>query len=229
MTTSFKKIKARAVQRKGGEAALNSILMHPKQKDAIKKIPDDRWLSEMTRCIFQAGFNWKVVDSMWDGFEAAFEGFDPHRWRMMSDDDLDRLVNDKRIVRYGAKIKSVQENAQFVLELAEEHGSAGAFFANWPSTEFVDLLELLKKRGTRLGGQTAQYFLRNMGVDGFILSKDGVAALIDAGIVDKSPTSKSAMRAVQAAYNDWMEESGLTLTEISRVLSNSIGGNNVDT
>ena len=34
-------------------------------------------------------------------------------------------------------------------------------------------------RGARLGGMTAQYFLRFMGKDGFVFSRDGVAALIE--------------------------------------------------
>ena len=40
---------------------------------------DDRYLSEMTRCIFQAGFVWRVVDNKWDDFEDVFFGADAHR------------------------------------------------------------------------------------------------------------------------------------------------------
>jgi 3-methyladenine DNA glycosylase Tag len=225
MAVSFTTIMARAVKRKGGAAKLTALLPAPKTGKAMKSIPDDRWLAEMTRAIFQAGFNWKVVDAMWPGFEAAFEGFQPRRWRMMSDDDLDRLIGDTRVVRYGAKLRSVQRNAEFLTLIASEHGSAGSFFASWPRQDFVGLLDTLKRRGDRLGGQTAQYFLRTMGVDGFILSRDGVAALIDAGVVDKPPTSRRDLAAVQAAYNAWMDESGLPLMQISRILSFSVGPN----
>ena len=226
MSTDFETIWKRAAERKGGEKALRALLpAKPKSKAELRQIPDDRWLAQMTRSIFQAGFSWKTVHKMWPGFEAAFEGFDPHRLQLMSDDDFHRLVSDRRIVRHGPKIRSVQRNAEFIVALKREHGSAGTFFAEWPPTEFAGLLETLKKRGHRLGGQTGQYFLRSMGVDGFILSRDGVAALIDAGIVDKAPSGKSAMAAVQSAYNLWAEQSGLQLTTISRVLSLSIGEN----
>ncbi len=229
MPVSFCSIWRRSANRKGSVAALRDLLpSKPKSKNALKKVSDDRWLAEMTRCIFQAGFNWKTVDKMWPAFEEAFEGFDPHRCRMMSDDDIDRLSRDTTIVRYPAKIRSVQKNAAFVLALRKEHGSAAAFFTAWPSSDFVGLLETLKKRGDRLGGQTAQYFLRGMGVDGFILSKDGVAALIDAGVIDGPPTSRAAMRAVQTAFNSWVDESGMSLTEISRVLSLSTGENTAE-
>jgi 3-methyladenine DNA glycosylase Tag len=81
---------------------------------------------------------------------------------------------------------------------------------------------MMKKRGARLGGATGQYFLRFMGVDSFILSRDVTARLIAEGVIDKSPTSKRAMTAVQAAFNQWQEQSGRSLTEISRILAMSV-------
>jgi 3-methyladenine DNA glycosylase Tag len=142
---------------------------------------------------------------------------------MLNDEDFDRLVSDKRIVRYGAKIKAVQHNAFFINQLARENGSAGAAFANWPSEDYSGLLAMLKKRGSRLGGNTGQYFLRFMGVDGFILSRDVIARLVAEGVIEKAPTSQKAMAAVQEVFNTWGQQSNRSLTEISRVLAMSIG------
>jgi hypothetical protein len=50
-----------------------------------------------------------------------------------------------------------------------------------------------------------------------------VKALIGQGIIDKPPTSKTAQRAVQHAFNTWRAESGRSLSEISRTLSCSVG------
>ena len=76
--TPFAKIRKLAEERKGGKAALDKLLeqrvLSPKQ---LAKLPDDRYLSMMTRCVFQAGFNWKVVEAKWKGFEEAFHGFNP--------------------------------------------------------------------------------------------------------------------------------------------------------
>ena len=85
------------------------------------------------------------------------------------------------------------------------------------------MLELLKKRGSRLGGNTGAYALRFLKIDGFIPSRDVVARLIAEGVIDKTPTSKSAMRKVQDAFDTWRAESGKSLIEISRVLALSIG------
>jgi 3-methyladenine DNA glycosylase Tag len=220
---TFDEIFEIAAKRKGGADALNALLTRPKIPAELESVSDDRWLACMTKCIFQAGFNWKVVESMWPGFEAAFHGFDIGRCAMLNDDDFSDLVSNKAIVRHGTKIRSVQENAVFVGDLAKEHGSAAKAIAGWAGDDYTGLLLMLKKRGSRLGGNTGQYFLRFMGVDGFILSRDVTARLIAEGIVEKSPTSQKAMTVVQNAFNGWAKQSGRSLTEISRVLAFSAG------
>lgn len=219
---SFQSIWERAAARKGGDAALETLMPAVRTADELRAIPDDRWLAEMTRRIFQAGFNWSVIEKKWPGFETAFESFDVPRCAMMSDDDIDSLLKNKDIVRNAAKIASVRENAVFLSDLAREHGNAAAFFADWPVEDFAELLDVLKKHGSRLSGTTGQYFLRFMGKDSFVLSRDVVAALVAEGIVDKAPSSARALRTVQAAFNEWAAESGRPLAHISRTLACSI-------
>ncbi|MEM8728842.1 MAG: DNA-3-methyladenine glycosylase I [Pseudomonadota bacterium] len=219
---TFNEIFDIAADRKGGPAALDALLSQPKSARDLSDIPDDRWLSMMAKCVFQAGFSWKVIDAKWSGFEAAFEGFDPSRVAFFHDEDMDRLLSDKGIVRNGAKIASVVDNARMVLDLAAEHGGVGAFVAGWPVTDHAGLLADLNKRGNRLGGGTAQRMLRFMGRDGYVMSPDVVARLIAESIVTKQPSSKRDMAAVQTAFNTWMEQSGRGLTQISQVLAFSV-------
>ena len=220
---NFDEIFAIAAERKGGAGALNAMLESGLSADDFCKIGDDRILSRFAFQIFCAGFNWKVVDAKWPGHEDAFKGFDPHKVAMMDDEWFDALLRDDRIIRFGAKIRSMQENAVFVTELAAEHGSAARAIGQWPNEDYIGLLEMLKKRGARLGGTTGAYALRFLGRDGFILSRDVTARLIAEGVIDKPATSKSVLAKVQAAFNIWAEQSGRGLTEISRVLAMSIG------
>lgn len=220
---SFDEIYAISASRKGGDDALEALLSRPLPVSELAAISDDRWLSCMTKSIFQAGFSWKVIDIKWPGFEEAFEGFNPGRVAMYADEAMDRLMGDRGIVRNGPKIAATIENAVFVTDLAREHGSAAAFFAAWPDEDQVGLLALIKQRGCRLGGNTGQRFLRAMGKDGFVLSQDVTARLIAEGVIDKPASAKRDMAAVQTAFNAWRAESGRSLTEISRVLAMSIG------
>lgn len=221
---TFAEIFAQAAARKGGAAALEQILAEtPSRPPAeIAALPDHRILAEMTRRIFYAGFSWKVVDDKWPAFEAAFFGFDPNACAFMTEEQFDRLMQDRNIVRNGAKIKSVQLNAQFLLDCKASHGSAARFFADWPDRDYVGLLDVLKQRASHLGGDAAGRFLRAIGKPAFIATTDMAAALMREGVIDRPPTSKRDLAAVQAAFNQWSHESGRDLTAISRVLAMSI-------
>jgi 3-methyladenine DNA glycosylase Tag len=224
--TAFKTIRARAAKRKGGEAALAKLLPKVPSSKTLAKLGDDRVLAEMAKRVFSAGFVWSVIDQKWPGFEAAFLGFEPKRLSFQPDEFWEGLAGDKRIVRNPQKIKAVRDNARFVADIAREHGSFGKFLAEWPAGDQIGLLELLAKRGARLGGRTGQYFLRFIGKDAFVTSPDVVACLRDAGLdIAESPTSKKDLRQVQDQFNAWAKESGLALTHISRICAMSIGQN----
>lgn len=218
---NFADIRKIAIARHGDKALAASVRSgKPKSARELAATPDDRFLSMATRCVFQAGFNWKVIDNKWEGFEAAFAGFDPGRWSIASDDDIARLLADQRIVRNGAKIAAVPANARFLLAKSRAAGGVGRWIGAWPAEDYCGLLAELAERGSRLGGATGQYFLRFCGRDGYILSRDVTAALAREGVIAGS--SKKAMAAVQTAFNRWRGESGASLTEISRTLALSI-------
>jgi len=224
--SSFKTIRARAAKRKGGDKALADLLPKLAGPKALAGLEDDRALAEMTKRIFSAGFVWSVIESKWAGFEAAFLKFDPKRLLHQPDEFWEKLASDKRIVRNPQKIQAVRHNAQFIADIAEEHGSVGKFLAQWPANDQVGLLELLSKRGARLGGKTGQYFLRFVGRDSFITSADVVACLRDAGLdIADNPTSKKDLKKVQDQFNAWAKETGLPLTHLSRICSMSVGEN----
>ena len=217
--TPFAKLHKLAAARKGGAAALDKLIGKPKTRAALAKIPDDRWLAEMAKSVFRAGFNWTVVENKWPDIEAAFEDFEPDVIAGWSDEELEALLKDPRVIRQWRKLKAIRHNAHYVVELAEEHGSAGRYFADYPATDYIGLLDDLKKRGSYLGGTSAQYFLRMMGKDSFILSNDVVAALKREKVFDGTPTSKSSLKSIQSAFNRWVDDGGQSLTRVSRVLA----------
>ena len=222
---AFADIYAAAAERKGGKAELETQIAEwpPKSRAELAAIPDDRWLAEMTRGVFRAGFNWRVIDAKWTGFEAAFHGFDPPINAAMSEDEFDAHLKDTRIIRNAQKVASVRANAQFLVDLAREHGSAARFFADWPDSDFAGLLELMKKRAARCHGETAMRYFRGMGKPAYITTRDVSAALIDAGVIGKPPSSRKDFQAVQDAFNAWSQQSGRDLNAISRVLALSTG------
>ncbi len=219
----FEEIFQRAVKRKGGVTQLQSLLPSIKSLEQVRLLTDDRALSIMTQCIFQAGFRWKVVDKKWPDFEAVFKQFNPKILEMLSAEDLEVLVKDTRIIRNMQKIATVPKNAQWINEIADEHGSFAKFISQWPSSNAIELFKLLKKRGARLGGNTGQRVLRMIGVDSFILTPDVLQALrqADIGFYGAAGSMKD-MKLIQQAFNVWHKETLMPYTHISKILSFSV-------
>jgi 3-methyladenine DNA glycosylase Tag len=210
-----------------------AVVLHPGE-DIEQRLPqaavnrgllarDDAWyLSAMSRRIFRAGLKHSMVDAKWPAFEQLFYGFDPARVRMMSDEELDRLMQDRRIIRHWRKIKSVRSNAATMFEQGQQAESFAEYLASWPISGIVDLWHDLKKRYSQMGGNSAPYFLRMVGKDTFILTNDVVRALNHWGAYQGIPTSIKAKREVQGSFNFWAEESGRPLCQLSRILALSV-------
>lgn len=225
--THFDSILARAQLRKGGAQALNALLPALPDPQHLKQLCDDRILAEMSKRVFCAGFSWTVIDNKWPEFETVFLGFNPDILAFQPNEFWDALFANPRIVRNAAKILSVRDNASFVREIASEHGSFGQFLSAWPSARQIELLNVLNERGSRLGGNTGQMFLRYLGWDGFVLSNDVVTCLRAAGLdIGSEVKSKNDQAKVQAQFNAWAEETGFSYTHLSKICALSIGENN---
>lgn len=215
-----------ACERKGGEKALKRLLPKPASKAKLKKIPDDRYLAEFSKKIFQSGFVWRVVEQKWEGFEEIFWGFDIDKLMMMPDDMLERKATDKKIIRNLRKVQSIRENAFMIDETRKREGCTfGEFIANWPSDDIIGLWAYLKKHGSRLGGNTGPYALRSLGKDTFLLSRDVEGFLRTHGIIDTGITSKTALTSTQNYFNELQAQSGMSFTQLSRLVSLSFGDN----
>ncbi|MEM9255098.1 MAG: DNA-3-methyladenine glycosylase I [Pseudomonadota bacterium] len=189
----------------------------------LSRTSDDRWLAQMTRCVFQAGFVWRVVDRKWDGFEDVFFGFPPEKIVLLSPEQLDRFAQNPAIIRNRQKVLTVQDNARFILDISAEHGSFGRFVSRWPGDDLVGLFALLRKRGSRLGGMSGQRLLRNMGKDTFIVTPDVVRALRDSGLeIGDQPTSQRELRLIQETFNAWHEQTALPYAHLSLISALSL-------
>ena len=218
--TSFQTLYELAATNKGSYAILEGVLPSIATPEELSKITDDRYLSMMTRCIFRAGFVWRIIDYKWPGFESAFAKFNPLAVAHFSDERLEELAQDTTIVRHFTKIVAVRHNAVYVLDQQRRHGSFGAFIADWPTEDIVGLWLELKKQGSRLGGNSGPMMLRSMGNDTFLMTKDVCDALVHHGFIEKfSVNSQRDLRRVQEIFNSLCEQSGRSLSEVSRILA----------
>jgi DNA-3-methyladenine glycosylase I len=151
-----------------------------------RPVTDDRRLFEKV-CLegFQAGLSWLTILRKRDHFRRVFHDFHPDRVARMTTRDVERLLQDERIIRHRGKIESTINNAQRALALRDECGSLAGYFWNWRpkrstrprritrevlkemavTPESTALSRDLRKRGWTFVGPTTIYaFMQAMGL-----------------------------------------------------------------
>ena len=232
---SFQNLFQRAAQRKGGVKPLEALLgkkiigkqLHHDEaaQQDVAKLGDDRILAAFTKQIFKSGFVWRVVENKWPDFEETFFNFNIEKVLMMPEEMLEKKAADPKIIRNFNKVKTIKANAQMIFEQQLTGESFAKFINDWPSDDIIGLWAHLKKHGQRLGGNTGPYALRLLGKETFILSSDVEAYLRAQQIIDGGLQSKKSLTAIQAYFNQLKSESGYNLTQLSRLIAFSCGGN----
>jgi len=139
-------------------------------------VHDDRKLFEfMILDAFQAGLSWKTILHRREGFRAAFDDFDAEIIAAYSEDKIQELMQDTRIIRNQLKIRSSVTNAQAFLKVQKEFGSFDKYiwqftgdttiYNNWTdltqipaiSAESDAMSKDLIKRGFKFVGSTICY------------------------------------------------------------------------
>ncbi|WP_438855237.1 DNA-3-methyladenine glycosylase I [Agromyces sp. M3QZ16-3] len=122
---------------------------------------------------FQAGLSWITILRRRPAFREAFHGFEPERVAEMTDDDVERLLGDARIIRHRGKIEATISNAKATLALESSLGELLWSFApaprSAPPVSFTDvpattaestaLSRRLRALGFRFVGPTTMYAL----------------------------------------------------------------------
>ncbi|HEX3952570.1 MAG TPA: DNA-3-methyladenine glycosylase I [Stellaceae bacterium] len=213
-----------AAEARRGAAALEARFSQPKSAAELAAVTDDRYLSQMSLRIFRAGLKHSVVDAKWPAFEEVFSGFDTRRVRAMSDEAMEKLLADTRLIRHWGKLKAVRQNAAAMLDIAAEHGGFGKWLGDWPADDIVGLWEALAKKFSQMGGNSGPMFLRMVGKDTFVLSPSVGVALPHWGVLAAPPKSRQDRAAAQACFNEWAAETGRPLCQLSLVLACSVEG-----
>lgn len=102
-------------------------------------VNDAGYFEKITQAVFQSGFSWQVIRTKWPNFQEAFAGFDIDQVAAFNEEDVERLSENKGIVRNGRKIQATVHNARICQDLVREHGS----FLNYLRT--MDDLDYYKR------------------------------------------------------------------------------------
>jgi DNA-3-methyladenine glycosylase I len=138
---------------------------------------DSLWLEFITLEGAQAGLSWRTIVKKIKGYQESFKNFDIQIVANMTDDELDEILKDPKIIRNRLKVYSTRNNAQQILKVQHEFGSfdryiwqfvdnkpiqnSFASLKNIPATTPISdaMSKDLKKRGFKFIGSTICYAL----------------------------------------------------------------------
>lgn len=127
---------------------------------------DDAYFETMSRVIFLAGLNWRMIDRKWPNFKEAFMNFSIDKVAKFGEKDIQRLVSNTGIVRNRAKILAVINNAKQFQRTKEEYGSFERFIDSLDKSEnYAFVIKELGKQFSRIGSSSARIFLYSVGED----------------------------------------------------------------
>lgn len=147
-------------------------------------VHDDQTLFEMLILEgAQAGLSWEIILKRREGYRKAFKNFDVKKVARMTDEQLEKLMQDESIIRNRLKIFGTRKNALVFIDIQKEFGSFDAYlwrFVNGKSlqprratlkavpvttAESDALSKDLKKRGMTFVGSTIIYaYMQAIGV-----------------------------------------------------------------
>ena len=140
---------------------------------------DDKYLFEMLILeSFQAGLSWECILNKRKAFYKAFDGFNYEIIAKYKDDKINKLINNKEIVRNKRKILATINNAKVFISIQKEYKSFSNYIWSFTdnkiiynnglvtSNELSDTISNdLKKRGMSFVGTTIIYsYLQAVGV-----------------------------------------------------------------
>jgi len=120
---------------------------------------------------FQAGLSWLVVLRKRDAFQASFRQFDPAKVARFTEDDIQRLLEEPRIIRSRAKIEATIKGAQIFMEMKKSGEDFASFLWGIAGGEPIqnsgpvpaetdvsaEMSKQLKKRGFKFVGPVIVY------------------------------------------------------------------------
>lgn len=124
---------------------------------------DDGYFEQMSRSVFLAGLNWRVIEKKWPDINRLFDNFSIDAVAQFNDEDIDRLLKDEGMIRSAKKITAVVANAQTMQKVKQEFGSFATYLQVVKAKSEEALLKDLHKRFAFLGESTAVIFLFSVG------------------------------------------------------------------
>jgi DNA-3-methyladenine glycosylase I len=122
---------------------------------------DNDFFEVMARTIF-AGIRDETVEKKWPAITKAFSSFNVNKVEKYTEKDVERLMEDPKIIKHEGKIRAMIFNARKIKEVVKQHGS----FLNYVNSfqEPNDLIADLQEQFDFIGEVNVYEFVKELGL-----------------------------------------------------------------
>ncbi len=119
------------------------------------------YLEVMSKVVFQSGMSWKLIENKWPSIREAFDNFDIQKIADYDERDIERLSQDRRVIRNYKKLVAIASNARQIIELDKQHGSFKKYLRS--HGDFDETLKAMRKDFKFMGPMGVYYFMHVVG------------------------------------------------------------------
>lgn len=133
--------------------------------------------------VAQVGLSWRTVLLKRDAYRELFKNFDVEKVAAFSENYIERISQDPKIIRYKRKNEAIVNNAKQIIKIQQEIGSFSKYLWDWvdntpmvrspkDNSDYIttnglsdDIAKDLKHRGFKFIGSTNIFaFLQSIGI-----------------------------------------------------------------
>lgn len=141
-------------------------LLHSNYHDQHYGFPihdDNELFGRLILEINQAGLSWETILKKEQSFRFAYANFDVATVASFNEHDVERLLQDKGIIRNRLKVNAAISNAKAILQLQTEFGSFEKWLNQHHPKPKAEWIKLFKKTFKFTGGEIVGEFLMSTG------------------------------------------------------------------
>lgn len=131
----------------------------------------------------QSGLSWITILQKREEYRKAFFNFDPYKIQNMTDENIDKLMENKNLIRHRKKLESIVKNARAFVKMEENGENFSDFIWSFVDNKIIvndihttknlqsrndiskKISKELKKRGFSFVGEVTMYaFMQAMGL-----------------------------------------------------------------
>ena len=140
--------------------------IHKKYHNSVYGFPesdDNKLFEKLSLEINQAGLSWDIILKKYTELKKAYSGFNIIKVAAYKSDQINELLNNKKIIRNKLKIYSIVYNAKAILKIQKDHKSFKSWLDKKKCKNINQWVKLFKKKFKFIGIKITEEFLLSSG------------------------------------------------------------------